>query len=291
MWRLSTGLAASHAVAFPAEDTFHGYPTLPETLPPSARSLPYVYASAVTESGGGDEIVVRIALDQPGASLSLEAGRAMLPAGKSIAIRVQTAPLPGVTAQVRLDVSGLPPGVHAQFAPEQVAPGETATLALQADPTTAATSATCVLGMTAGTGTASMTFRLDVFAAPAVSLQGPVTGAVLTGATRVDVTAGASEGTALAEVRLLVDGATVASASGSPASFTWDTAEVADGAHDLAAMALDELGNSTTTAPLRVGIRNGRFSGGCGSAGAEQSVMALAAATMFLLRARRRLVR
>jgi hypothetical protein len=281
IWRQSTGLGVANAVALPSEDAFHGYPALPETLPGFARSVPYVYTSAPAPSGSGDEISVRIEVDQPVALLSLESGRAMLPAGKSVAVRVQTAPVPGLTDPLRLDVSGLPAGVHGDFAPPQIAAAQEATLTLSADPGTPSGSSNCAIGFTAGTDGWKMPFRLDVVAAPAVSLRGAQPGAVLAGVARMKV----------AEVRLLVDGAPVATSAGSPASFSWDTAGVADGSHDLSGMAVDEIGNSASTAPVRVGVRNGSAGsggGGCASAAADQPLIALAVGLLTLPRRRRR---
>jgi len=232
-------------------------------------------------------VAVRIALDPPAAVLSLEAGRALLPAGKTIAVRVDTSPIAGLTGPLRLDVAGLPAGVHAEFAPPQVAAGETAMLTLTAEAAAPAASAACVLGLTGTQAAWSVDFRIDVLAGPAVVLQGPAPGDVLAGVARIQVSAAASPGMKVAEVRLLVDGAAVAIARESPANFSWDTAQVADGAHDLSATAVDEIGNSGTTNPVRVAVRNGARAGGCASAQAEQPLIALAAALLAMLRRRR----
>src|SRR6267143_676396 len=96
MWRLSSGFGAAQATALPPDDAFHGYPALPETVPAWVRTLPYVHARAPTAAGAGEEVAVRIALDPPAAVLSLEAGRAILPAGKAVAVRVDTAPMSGL---------------------------------------------------------------------------------------------------------------------------------------------------------------------------------------------------
>jgi hypothetical protein len=287
MWRLSSGFGAAQATALPPDDAFHGYPALPETVPAWVRTLPYVHARAPTAASSGEEVAVRIALDPPAAVLSLEAGRAILPAGKAVAVRVDTAPLAGLTGPLRLDVTGLPAGVHAEFSPLELTAGGTAMLTLSADATAPAAFAACVLELAAGQASWSVDFAVDVLAAPAVVLQGPAPGDVLAGVARVEVTAAASPGMKVAEVRLLVDGAVVAAAAGSPASFSWNTAEVADGAHDLSAAAVDEIGNSGTATPVRVAVRNGGRAGGCASTHAEQPLMALAAALCALLRRRR----
>ncbi len=53
------------------------------------------------------------------------------------------------------------------------------------------------------------------------------------------------------------------------------------------AAAVDEIGNSGTTTPVRVAVRNGGRAGGCASAHAEQPLMEIAAALCAMLRRRR----
>ena len=276
IWALSTGLGPASSTVVNADDAFHAYPTLPETLPRSVKTLPYVYARAAGATVPGNEVTLRIGLDQPVATLSLDS-RALLPAGKSIAIHIQTLRVPGFTAPIALDLTGVPPGVHAVFEPARVLPGDSSTLTLSADADVPAGSATCSLGLAAGEERASKSFRLDVYSAPAVELRGPQAGAVIAGVAQVEVAGAASPGLSLAEVRLLVDGAPFATAASSPASFSLDTTKIANGAHDLGAVALDELGNSTRTPPLRVEVRNRGQGGGCASGGAGQPLLLLAA--------------
>jgi len=276
MWALSTGLGAQAALPIASDDAFHAYPTLPETLPRSTQTLPYVYARAAGATSPGDEVTVRIGLDRPAATLSLDT-RAILPAGKSIAIRVQTLKVPGVAGPVALDLAGVPAGVTARFESAQVMPGDVTSLTLSADPSAAATSSRCVLGMTANGQRATKEFRLDVYSAPAVELRGPQPGAVLAGVAQVEVTGTASPGLSLSEVRLLVDGAPLATSSTSPAAFPLDTAAIANGPHDLSALAVDEIGNSSSTPPLRIEVQNrGAHGGGCASAAATHPLLLLA---------------
>ena len=208
----------------------------------------------------------------------------MLPAGKTIAVRVQTLKIAGIGAPIALDLGGLPAGVHAAFDPSLVLPGGTSTLTLSADADAATISAPCTLGMTAGVARATLSFELDVKGAPQVTLHGPPPGTALSGRVRVEVIGAASPGLALAEVRLTVDGAEVATSTTSPAAFALDTTALANGAHDLGAVALDEIGNSAESAPLRVEVRNkGGGGGGCASAAGEP-LLALAAALVACAR-------
>ncbi len=204
LWRQSTGLGVANAVSLPAENAFHGYPALPETVAAAARSVPYVFTSAAAANGSGNEISLRLALDQ----------------------------------QVPLTVR----------------------------------------------------------------LQGADTGTVLAGIARFEVEAQASAGMKVAEVRLLVDGAPVAAAAGSPASLSWDTAGAENGSHDLSGMAFDEAGLLASTASIRVDVLNasggggaggGRSGGsagggGCSSTRADQPLVALAIGLSALLRRRRK---
>jgi len=289
MWRLSTGLGPSHATAFPADEAFHGYPSLPEKLPLSARALPYVYGQAANPDASANEVVMRVAADRPIATLSLEAGRTLLPAGKTIAIRIQTTTASGLSGTVQFDLSGQPAAVHAAFDPAHVAVGDTAVLTLSADPGAPNGSSMCVLGMTGASGRAEMAFQLDVVKPPAVAVRDPRTGAILSGIAQVDVEANASPGLAVSEVRLLVDGAVSAKATGTTATFSWNTTEVAEGAHDLTAVAVDDLGSSTSTAPVRVQVRNSSGgAGGCASGGAAQPLIGLALALAVAATARRK---
>jgi hypothetical protein len=272
MWRLSAGLGAAKASVLASENAFHGYPSLPETLPGAARTLPYVYTRAATSADSGEEMVLRIAAEPPPAVLSLEAGRAVLPAGRNIGVRVQTTAVAG--GPLTLDISGLPPGAHASFDREQVPAGEVVQLNLWADAGAKTVSGTCVLGFASAAGRATLSFRLELVAAPAVAFRGPLAGAVIAGVTRIDVDGTASAGLLVSELQLVVDGSPVATASSASTTFDWDSGTALDGAHDLSAVAVDELGNSTRTEPVRIEVRNHR--GGCASAGAGQPLLALA---------------
>jgi len=80
-----------------------------------------------------------------------------------------------------------------------------------------------------------------------------------------------------------------AKATGTTATFSWDTTEVAEGAHDLMAVAVDDLDSSTSTAPVRVQVRNSSGgAGGCASAGAAKPLIGLALALAMAATARRK---
>ena len=285
LWRLSTGLGAAKATAIATDNAFHGYPALPESLPAAARTLPYVYARGPTSDDPADEMVLRIAADRPGI-LTLQGGRVVLPVGRTIAVRVQTAGASRLSGTVRFNTTGLPAGVTASFDPPQVQAGSETTLTLAADATASLGSSSCSVVMGSASASAAIPLTLDVVAPPAVVLQGLVNGSVLSGVAQIVVEADASPGLGLAEVRLLVDGEVAAMANEATANFAWDTTAVAEGAHDLAAVAVDEVGNSTSTDPVRVEVRNGAGGGGCTSATAPEPLIGVALALLAMRRRR-----
>lgn len=92
-------------------------------------------------------------------------------------------------------------------------------------------------------------------AGPAATITAPAAGATVSGT----VTVSASANAATARVELYVDAALLASA----ASASWNTASVADGAHQLTAKAYDASGGSTTSAAVSVTVSNSSGGGGC----------------------------
>jgi len=164
MWRLSTGLGPAKATSIATDDAFHGYPALPESLPAAARTLPYVYARGATSDGPADEMVLRVAADSPAAVLSLEEGRAVLPQGRTIAVRVQTTPASGLSGTLQFELIGQPAGVHASFDPAQVEIGAATTLTLTAEGGVPQGSSSCAVAITAATGRAEIPFSLEVVA-------------------------------------------------------------------------------------------------------------------------------
>ncbi|HET9849387.1 MAG TPA: chitobiase/beta-hexosaminidase C-terminal domain-containing protein, partial [Candidatus Dormibacteraeota bacterium] len=90
--------------------------------------------------------------------------------------------------------------------------------------------------------------------APTVSLTSPSSGAFLSGT--VSLSANASDNIAVARVDFLVDSQTVGSAAAAPYAFGWNSKGVADGAHSIAARAVDSAGNTTTTSSALVTVTN-----------------------------------
>ncbi|HTC94526.1 MAG TPA: Ig-like domain-containing protein [Terriglobales bacterium] len=90
---------------------------------------------------------------------------------------------------------------------------------------------------------------------PLITLTAPALGSTISGATTIAATA--SDNVGVAGVQFMIDGAffgpelTVA-----PYSIAWNTANAANGAHTLTAMARDASGNITTSASLTVTVAN-----------------------------------
>src|ERR1700730_4390036 len=81
---------------------------------------------------------------------------------------------------------------------------------------------------------------------PTVSIISPPSGANLSGI--VNVTANATDNTAIASVQFQLDGANAGAAvTAAPYSYSWDTTKTANGIHTLKAIAKDTAGNSTTS--------------------------------------------
>lgn len=90
---------------------------------------------------------------------------------------------------------------------------------------------------------------------PDVSVMGPTGG--LTVSKTIAVIATASDDTAVAGVRLQVDGANAgAEDTAPPYSFEWDSRTLPNGAHTFAAVARDAAGNVRTSAPVTATVSN-----------------------------------
>jgi methionine-rich copper-binding protein CopC len=90
---------------------------------------------------------------------------------------------------------------------------------------------------------------------PTVSVSAPASGSSVSG--DATLTATASDNVGIAQVEFLVNGATVGTPdSTSPYTFTWRTAQIANGAYTITARARDRAGNATTSAPITLNVNN-----------------------------------
>jgi beta-lactam-binding protein with PASTA domain len=103
-------------------------------------------------------------------------------------------------------------------------------------------------------GVISVVVTADV-TAPTVSIDAPVNGAVVS--SNVPLTATASDTVGVAGVTFLDGGAPIgAEVLTAPFQATWQTGLVSDGLHTLTAIARDAAGNTATSAPVSVTVRN-----------------------------------
>jgi hypothetical protein len=97
------------------------------------------------------------------------------------------------------------------------------------------------------------TFTPDV-TPPTISLTAPAAGNV---SGTVNITANAADNIGIAGVQFLLNGANLgAEVAGTPYSYSWNTAAVANGTYTLTARARDAAGNSTTSAGVIVAVNN-----------------------------------
>lgn len=90
--------------------------------------------------------------------------------------------------------------------------------------------------------------------APLVSIAALENSATLAGVAQVSV--GASDDVAVAKVEFYVNGALQATQTSTPYSFTWNTAQIANGNYTLTARAYDAAGNVGQSAPQTVNVFN-----------------------------------
>ncbi|MBA4180762.1 MAG: peptidase S8 [Anaerolinea sp.] len=89
---------------------------------------------------------------------------------------------------------------------------------------------------------------------PTVSITAPASGATVSGA--VSVIVSASDNVGVTKTELYVDGSLKATATASPFSISWDTRTTTDGDHSLAVKAYDAAGNATLSTALIVTAEN-----------------------------------
>lgn len=91
--------------------------------------------------------------------------------------------------------------------------------------------------------------------APVVSMTAPTSGSTVQGS--ITLSANASDNVGVASVRFVVDGAYVGSAlTSAPYQLAWDSSAVSNGAHSIAAAALDQAGNAATSSSVAITVNN-----------------------------------
>lgn len=103
----------------------------------------------------------------------------------------------------------------------------------------------------------AVTYQVMDSTAPITSIVSPLGGSKLSGLATVSVSA--SDASGVKAVTLLVNGAPLASSTtaiNNVYTFSWDTSKVVDGGYKLTASAVDNVGNSVTTAATSVQVSN-----------------------------------
>lgn len=90
---------------------------------------------------------------------------------------------------------------------------------------------------------------------PSVAISAPSSGAVVSGV--VTVSASATDNVGVTLVQFVLNGVTLLKEdTASPYTFSWDTSQVANGAHTLVAFARDAAGNLSSSSPVSVTLVN-----------------------------------
>ncbi len=105
-------------------------------------------------------------------------------------------------------------------------------------------------------GNAELADTVVIQGTPTAQITAPASGATVSGMVTLSAAATAAGGSTLAHLALGVDGAQVATQATSPISFSWDSTQVANGAHTLSATATDADGQSASATPVSISVHN-----------------------------------
>ena len=195
-------------------------------------------------------------------SLALSPGTGSLAAGGTASFTISSTSTAGFAERISLTAGALPAGVTATFSPAAVTAGGNSTLTLTAT-SSVATAASVTLTATgtaaSATHTASATFGITggtAVAPPSASVSTPASGQTISGTVSIGASATAGAGTTLSQLDVFVDNVKIGGSTSSPASVSWDTMAVANGAHSLTARATDADGGKATSAAVAVTVNN-----------------------------------
>jgi chitodextrinase len=97
------------------------------------------------------------------------------------------------------------------------------------------------------------TYTIDA-TAPTVSITTPTNGSTIGVGTNNAITASASDNSSITNVQILIDGATVATLTTSPYTYTWNTSGASKTTHTIQARATDPYGNTATSSLITVTV-------------------------------------
>ena len=195
------------------------------------------------------------AADAQDFNVSVAPNSASLASGGTQTFTVSTATVAGAAQALSLSVSA-PAGITASVSPASVTSGGSATLTVtaaspstsrlqvvvRADPASGRPHTAALLLNIGGTTTGGLTTQIT----------SPSDGAAVSGS--VSVSASASSGAT--KIEIYVDGTLLGSAAGAALTSSWDTTQVADGAHTLTSKAYDASGATATSAAVSVTVSN-----------------------------------
>ncbi|GAC1593685.1 MAG: hypothetical protein NVS4B10_00620 [Myxococcales bacterium] len=190
----------------------------------------------------------------------------VLSAGTAKRVTLQTRIAHGGAEPVAFAIGeALPPGLSASFTPPAVLAGGATTLTLTASADVAAQSATLAVRASSSAVSHVLGVSQTTLTLPTASLDAPAAGTRLVGSQTFTLSGGASRGTSISQLELLVDGRFVAgSATASPAAVVVDTRQLPNGTHQFAARATDANGGTSAGPALAMTVENPT---GCGCSG------------------------
>jgi hypothetical protein len=226
----------------------------------AVASAPETASAALTVRAAAESIAravqVQVAISSADVAVALVPASVSVGAGHSSTVEVRTSLQRGLAASVALSATGVPAGVTLSFEPPVIAAGASSVLTIAASQDAAGIATNCTVRARFGASTRESQLRIAVLATPTVTWVSPASGSTLSGTTMLVADATVVPGTTLQSVQFFVDGTSAGVVTTSPESVAWDTTLASNGPHKLSASVVDSAGNTATTAPAAVTVRN-----------------------------------
>ncbi|MGH8312237.1 MAG: Ig-like domain-containing protein [Gammaproteobacteria bacterium] len=239
---------------------------------------PYQISWDTTSASNGTHALTAVATDSAGNTATSSAVSVTVSNGPPPPVVSVTSPANGATVSASVTVSANATDNGGQITQVQFqldgsalgAPVTQSPYQLSWDTTTATNGShalTAVATNNAGESTTSAPVTVTVSNAsapppPTVAITSPAKGATVSGSVTVSATASDSSGT-ITQVQFQLDGSKLGNPVTQPPYQTqWDATAAASGDHTLTAIATNNAGESTTSAPVTVTVANGAGGGG-----------------------------
>jgi hypothetical protein len=237
----------------------------------SGATSPLTYSWDTTKTSNGTHTLIATATDGDGTTAS-----------QAVTVTVKNNPTVVITSPTGGTVSGVVPVTATAAVPNgatlnalvitidgtQVQTGATSPLTYNWDTTALAGGSSHTIAVTATDadgGTANASITVTVSNTPtSVNITAPANNATVSGRTPVTVAATVGTGVTVTNLLLAIDGKQVQTGASATLNYTWDTTQVANGTHSLAANVTDSTGTSATSTAVIVNVANGSGSGGDG---------------------------